>query len=69
MTLLVGESPCYRGDWTRLPVTLIIAVLDAGEGALHGRRGLDIVESPLNVNGKSWLEGHHLPAFSDQPIL
>jgi hypothetical protein len=31
--------------------------------------GLDIVEFPLNVNGKSWFEGCQLSALSYQPIL
>jgi hypothetical protein len=53
MIWLIGESPYYRSDSTRLLVALIMVVLKAGTGAPHRPRGLDIVEFPLNVNGKS----------------
>ena len=55
MTLLIGESPYYRSDCTRLPVALIIEILEAEKGAMRQSCvGLDIVEFPLNVNGKKF---------------
>jgi hypothetical protein len=62
MTLLIGESPYYWGVCTRLLVTL--DHLQDHTGAAHraAPMALDIVESPLNVNGKKFWT-----AISGQP--
>ena len=54
MTLLIGESSYYRSDCARLLVTLIIIIIFETEKVHHMvLAGLDIVEFPLNVNGKN----------------
>jgi len=53
MTLLIGESPYYWSDCTKLLVTLVLKIIEAGEAHRALSVELDIVESPLNVNGKS----------------
>ncbi|MCG3774672.1 MAG: hypothetical protein JW395_1496 [Nitrospira sp.] len=64
MTLLIGESPYYRSDCTRLLFTLIIELFKQGKAHCTTPVRLDIVEFPWNVNGKSWFD-----TVSDQPIL
>src|SRR5262245_26007887 len=54
MTLMIGEWPYYRCDHTRLLVTLILEILKPGAAHCATPMALDIVESPLNVNGKKF---------------
>jgi hypothetical protein len=54
MILLIGEWPYYRRDYTRLRVTLILKIFEAGAAHRAVPVALDIVESRLNVNGKKF---------------
>jgi len=40
MTLLIGESPYYWSDCTRLPIALMIVVLEVKTGAPRPSRGV-----------------------------
>lgn len=53
MILLIRELPYYWSDCTKLLVTLILKIIEAGAAHRAVSVELDIVESPLNVNGKS----------------
>ncbi|MGH7181380.1 MAG: hypothetical protein ACREJN_05320 [Nitrospiraceae bacterium] len=50
---MIEELPYYWSDRTKLLVTLILKIIEAGTAHRAVPVELDIVESPLNVNGKS----------------
>jgi hypothetical protein len=62
MTLSVGASSYYWSDCARLLVTLIIVILKLERTCRTISAELDIVEFPLNVNGKKFWK-----AVSGQP--